>query len=300
MITYNHGPFIAQAIESVLRQKGDFETELVIGEDCSTDNTRAVIEDYQQRYPGKIRLITSPNNVGPQPNFIRAYEACRGEYVAMLEADDYWVDDEKLQLQVALLDQHPDLVMCFAGCAVVDAAGRIEQENYVPEPFRRRLVQRDIVRDYCPPTLTTLFRNRVIPAFPASFATVSNGDHFLYSMLTAKGDAAYLPRIVAHYRQHRGGLWTSLNQEKRYWGNLRTTLAMVDYFQGQYLPEMMQSLNWYYTQLCIMLWQQKRWGELWQLYREFVRFSTRTRNREFPVLTFRLLTGRLSQMPPVV
>lgn len=230
LIAYYHGPFIARAIESVLAQQADFAVELVIGEDCSPDNTRAIIEDYQRRYPDRIRLISGPHNVGGQPNFIRTYAACRGEYVAMLEADDYWVDDEKLRRQVAILDQNPDLVMCFAGCARVDEQGSIEQENYVPEPFRRRLTQPDVVRDFCPPTPTVLFRNRVAPAFPASFATVPNGDHFLYSLLTAHGDAAYLPRVVAHYRRHGGGAWSTLNQEKRYRGNLRTCLALLDYF----------------------------------------------------------------------
>ena len=296
MVTYNHGPFIAQAIESVLRQQADFETELVIGEDCSIDNTRAVIDEYQQRYPGKIRLITGPRNVGAQPNFIRTYEACRGEYIAMLEADDYWTDDEKLRLQVALLDQHPDLVMCFAGCAMVSEAGQILEQNYVPRQFRRRLSQREVVRDYCPPTLTTLFRNRAIPSFPASFASVPNGDRFLYSMITAQGDAAYLPRIVAHYRRHEGGLWTTLNQEKQYRNNLRTSLAMLAYFRGQYQGELLHSLNWYYTQLCTMCWQQRRWKEFAQLYLAFTRLSLRTLDRELPAYTLRLLTGRLPKV----
>jgi hypothetical protein len=214
----------------------------------------------------------------------------------MLEADDYWVDDEKLQQQVAVLDQNPDLVMCFAGCATVNEAGRIEEENYVPEQFRRRLTQRDVVRDYCPPTLTTLYRNHAIPAFPAAFATISNGDHFLYSLITSKGDAAYLPRVVAHYRKHGGGVWSSLNQEKRYRGNLRTCLALLDYFQGQYQAELLHSLNWYYTQLGAMLWQQKRWKEFARLYADFTRLSLRTLNRELPAFTLRLLTGRLPQV----
>lgn len=127
MITYNHGPFIAQAIESVLRQKRDFEVELVIGKDCSTDDTRAVIAECQQRHSNKIRLITAAHNVGVQPNFIRTYNACRGKYIAMLEGYDYWVDDEKLQVQVAILDQNQDLAMCFCGYAEVSANGEIQQ-----------------------------------------------------------------------------------------------------------------------------------------------------------------------------
>ena len=71
MITYNHDLYIAQAIEGVLMQKVDFEMELVIGEDCSTDSTRAICSDYASKYPGRIRLLTSDRNHGMMPNFLR-------------------------------------------------------------------------------------------------------------------------------------------------------------------------------------------------------------------------------------
>ncbi|WP_157807234.1 glycosyltransferase [Hymenobacter chitinivorans] len=296
MVTYNHAAFIGQAIESVLRQERDFALELVIGEDRSTDNTRAIIEDYQSRHPGIIRLITSPNNVGAQPNFIRTYGACEGEYIAMLEGDDYWVDDQKLKLQVELLDQNPDLVMCFAGCSVVNEKGELQQENYVPETSRRRLTQNDIIGSYCPPTLTVLFRNRMLETLPPAFAQVHNGDYFLYSMLTSKGDAAYLPRVVAHYRKHGGGIWTAQNLEKQYRGNLRTNLAVLDFLGGKCPPKLLTALNWFYTQLCTILWTQNRRDEFWPLYREFARFSLAHLNKEFAAYTFRLLTGRLPEV----
>ncbi|WP_345074809.1 glycosyltransferase [Hymenobacter fastidiosus] len=297
MITYNHEAFIAQAIESVLMQKTDFAVELVIGEDYSTDHTRAVIEDYQQQHPGKIRLVTGPHNVGAQPNFIRTYEACRGQYVAMLEGDDYWTDPRKLRRQVALLDHRPEVVMCFGDCAMTDEQGRVIKDSIVPENFRRELTQRDIVRDYCPPTLSTLYRNHVLPPFPAAFTTVSNGDYFLYSLLTEYGTAAYQPGVVAHYRQHGGGIWSSLDQEKRYRQNLRTKLTMLEYFRGRYHAEIMASVNWYYIQLCTLLWQQQRWGEFRRLFAEFTRLSVRTLNKELPAFTLRLLTGRLPLLP---
>ena len=112
MITYNHEPYIAQAIEGVLMQKTDFPFELVIGEDCSTDGTLAVVLDYQKKYPEIIHVITSSDNVGMKKNSYRTLQACRGKYIAYCEGDDYWHRDDKLQMQVDILNSKQ-------GCSLV-------------------------------------------------------------------------------------------------------------------------------------------------------------------------------------
>jgi glycosyltransferase involved in cell wall biosynthesis len=90
MMTRNHEKFISQAIESVISQKCSFEIELLIGEDFSTDDTRAACEDYQKKYPHLIRLIVAHQNVGILPNFLRLVSRSRGKYIALLEGDDFW------------------------------------------------------------------------------------------------------------------------------------------------------------------------------------------------------------------
>ena len=80
--TYNHEPFIAQAIESVLMQEVNFDYELIIGEDCSTDRTRQRVKDYQRQYPDKIRLFLPERNMGQRHNFLQTLKACRGQYIA--------------------------------------------------------------------------------------------------------------------------------------------------------------------------------------------------------------------------
>ena len=114
IITYNHERYIAQAIDSVLMQKTNFEFEIVIGEDSSTDNTRDIIQSYISRYPDKIRLITSNKNVGAGRNAVRTLKACKGKYIASLEGDDYWITKDKLQKQVDILEQHSNYSMCFS------------------------------------------------------------------------------------------------------------------------------------------------------------------------------------------
>src|ERR1043165_6575031 len=96
MITYNHGPCIGQAIESIVTQKVNFDFELVIGEDKSPDNTLEVCLAYKAKYPKIINLLPSNRNYGMMGNTVRVLEACSGKYIAMCEGDDYWCDPLKL------------------------------------------------------------------------------------------------------------------------------------------------------------------------------------------------------------
>ena len=116
MITYNHEPYIRQAIEGVMMQKTDFEFELVIGEDCSQDKTREICFEYQKKFPDKIRVLWWHENVsklGGNSRRVRAH--CRGEFIALCEGDDYWIDPLKLQKQVDVMRKYPNVGFCFCG-----------------------------------------------------------------------------------------------------------------------------------------------------------------------------------------
>lgn len=116
MCTYNHEAYIRQAIEGVLMQKTDFEFELVIGEDCSQDKTREICFEYQKKHPDKIRVLWWHENVSRLGGNSRRVTAhCRGEFIAYCEGDDYWIDPLKLQKQVEVMKQHPNVGFCFCG-----------------------------------------------------------------------------------------------------------------------------------------------------------------------------------------
>ncbi len=112
MITYNHEQYIEQAVRSVMMQETDFDYELVIGEDCSTDRTREIVLRLKEEFPDKIRLLLPEKNLGMIPNFVATYEACRGEYIALCEGDDYWTHPKKLQIQVDYM-KGSECRMCF-------------------------------------------------------------------------------------------------------------------------------------------------------------------------------------------
>jgi glycosyltransferase involved in cell wall biosynthesis len=113
VVTYNHERFVERAVRSVLSQKADFECEVIVCEDLSTDGTRAILNRLDADFRGRLRLLFWERNLGPARNFCCPYAECRGEYVAYLDGDDYWIDPAKLRKQVALLDADPGCALCY-------------------------------------------------------------------------------------------------------------------------------------------------------------------------------------------
>ena len=109
VITFNQETTIRQTLDSILAQKGEFDLELVIGEDCSPDSTYAICADYAERYPDVIKLLPNTKNLGIMANFARVMRACTGDYVGICAGDDYWCDEMKLEKQLEYFKAHPDV-----------------------------------------------------------------------------------------------------------------------------------------------------------------------------------------------
>ena len=109
VITYNQEDTIAQTLDSILMQKGDFTLELVIGEDCSTDNTLAICQQFADKYPNTIKLLSGPQNLGITANYFRTLQACIGEFIGDIAGDDYYCDDHALEKQMLYMQQHPEI-----------------------------------------------------------------------------------------------------------------------------------------------------------------------------------------------
>lgn len=245
MITYNHGAFIAQAIESVFMQKCDFDLELVIGEDCSTDNTRAVIEDYQTKYPGKIRLITTAYNVGMQPNFIRTFQASTGQYVAMLEGDDFWTDSNKLQKQIDFLEANPDYVICAHNVNIVRADGR--QLGEVTSPVKKEATYDiyDLASSNMLTTCSCVYRNVFTSGanaegFPEWMSNIKMGDYCLHLLAAKHGKIKYFPKAMGAYRLHGGGAWTGSSHFNKWMMVFESLHHVRSEFSGKVDQQLMQ------------------------------------------------------------
>lgn len=113
--TFNHGSYIADALEGFVSQKTNFEYEILVYDDASTDNTASIIRQYEAKYPHLIKPIYQTVNQysqGLRPGHQNRQRAT-GKYVAICEGDDYWIDPLKLQKQVDYMEAHPNCTFCF-------------------------------------------------------------------------------------------------------------------------------------------------------------------------------------------
>lgn len=233
IITYNHEKFIAQAIESALMQETDFQYEIVIGEDCSTDKTREIVKNYAQKYPDRIRTLLHPRNLGflGKHNFIATFQASHGQYIALLEGDDYWTEPRKLQMQVDFLDSHPQYSMCCTDFSVVNVEGQILSCSGWWGSKALEITHLEIIQSTPPKTLTTLIRRNTLPdEFPEVFSKVVNGDGFLFALASRHGSAAFLDTITGCYRRHADGIWSVRNQASQAETVLESYTLMKQYF----------------------------------------------------------------------
>jgi len=223
MITYNHEKYVAQALDSILMQVTDFSYEIVIGEDCSTDSTRTILRQYHERYPDRIRLILPEKNLGMMRNFVETYYACEGEYVAILDGDDYWTSPYKLQKQVDFLDSHPDFAICFHNASYLWEIEDRPSTLFCKEDQQEVTVFEDLLVDNFIPTLTCMFRNRLFGAFPDWIFGLKFGDWPLHVLNAQFGKIGYLNEPMAVYRVHSAGAVSGIHTDEA---------KMIEYIQG--------------------------------------------------------------------
>ncbi len=203
MITYNHGRYLRDAIESVIHQQTGFPFELIVGEDCSTDETRRVALDLQRRYPTTIRVVHSESNVGARANSERVLTKARGKYVAFCEGDDYWHNLFKLQKQVSFLEQHPDYVLVHSGFRVQIGQTIVSGAGMVPVTVPSGDVFETLMEANFIATCTVCMRRDVAADYFASqFRTerylMDDYPHWLFA--SRQGAIGYIDEPLATYR----------------------------------------------------------------------------------------------------
>lgn len=197
MITYNHASYIRRAIEGVVTQRADFPFELVIGEDCSSDETRDICFQMQQCYPDKIRVLYGVTNVGMEQNGRRTMARCRGEYVAYCEGDDYWMDPYKLRKQVDAMHRH-NAVMCVGSSEWHYPDGGVKQDVYCD---REQVIGvKDCVQHYFH-TSTYLVNRQVLESCQrVHFAGIPIWyDTVLLVCMASEGTVVCLPDVLSVY-----------------------------------------------------------------------------------------------------
>lgn len=272
--TYNQAGLIEQAVESVLSQRTDFDFEIIIGEDCSSDGTRAIVRRYAEKYPDRVRALLHDTNLGSRKNFIAVYEASRGRYLALLDGDDYWTSCDKLQRQVDFLDSRPDYSLCFHSALMVWEDGSQGPTLHFP-PGRKETYTLDelLIHDFIN-TSTVVVRNRLIEEFPAWYWKAPFGDWPFLALNAVHGTIGYLDECWAVYRQHGSGVYCALPLERRIEQHIQINRLFFEAFDTKYHPALRQVLSYRLMRLALLHHKAKRTVEARDWARQYIRESS--------------------------
>lgn len=233
-VTYNQEQFIAQCIESVLMQETDFEWELIIGDDGSTDGTGAICRKYAAAYPNRIRYYyrsrtnrpkLSPEVYPNRYNLIETFKAAGGQYIAWLDGDDYYTDVQQLQKVKQFFTTNPDCSIVFTDAHDVDVNGQ-----FLFDPthnVRRNLYPNDLIF-HGPITSSLVFEQQAAGALLQQQIVweVPALDQFLMAVFSCNSYMGYVATAPVSYRYHGANLMHAKNMRKYYRSTLGNALAM--------------------------------------------------------------------------
>lgn len=220
-ITYNHGKFIEECLEGILKQQTTFDFELIIGDDASTDRTSEVLRNYQSKFPKTIKPLIQDKNVGVFENSIcKVLPRLKAKYVAICEGDDYWIDPLKLQKQFDYMESHPNCSMCFTNQLEVSSNGELQKKNIYSNKI---YTTNDIVKGFIPGTQTIMYRNSPsIKIWMKRHKNSPSQDRLLAYFCSLLGELHLIPEFTAAYRKTGEGVWTGLKRQEQFFLSLET------------------------------------------------------------------------------
>ncbi|CAH0147866.1 GNAT family N-acetyltransferase [Chryseobacterium sp. Bi04] len=206
IMVYNHAEYLKECIDNILTQKTNFNFDIVIGEDCSKDNSREILLTYQKLYPGKFKLLLYPQNIGAARNQNEVFKNCMGKYIAICEGDDYWTDALKLQKQVSFLEQNPEYSLSFHKITGIspDETEPIIFNN--PDEEKDYSIE-DLAKGNFIHTPSVVFRKN-IQELPQWINYCPIGDYPLHMINASFGLIKYFPNSMAAYRLG-SGIWST-------------------------------------------------------------------------------------------
>jgi len=217
-ITYNHDKYIKDAMDGFLKQETNFPFEIVISDDCSTDNTRSLLKGYLERFPDKIRLLLPEENLGVVKNFSTTIAACRGKYIALCEGDDYWTDPLKLQKQVDFMEAHPECSLCCHKVLIINTNG-LRPNSVFPDIDGDKILDSEFLYEHAfIRTSSVMYRNVDLDGLLKFLEGFKVGDSPLFYFFAQKGYIGFLDELMSAYRIHDNSLWSSqegIDQVKR-------------------------------------------------------------------------------------
>lgn len=235
--TFNQARYIRQAIDSVLAQRTEFDVDLVVHDDASTDGTREIVAEYVAAHPGRVRAILQDENQFSQGRrvVLIMMSEMAGEYFALLDGDDFWTDPRKLQVQADFLDANPGCALCQTLTVQYNEAEGRAQAIFPPRHLRRRRLEcADLAYGNFVQTSAVMFRSGALPEFPPEYSALKFGDYGLFALLAQSGWIGTIPPAMVNYRVHPSNLWVNRTQDAR----IEATREVVRFLSQHLRPEL--------------------------------------------------------------
>lgn len=230
LVTYNHEKYVRHAIDSVLMQKTDFDFEIVVADDHSDDSTTAIIEEYQA-CNNNLRLFAFERNVGITRNYQRGFAECRGEYIAVLEGDDFWLSPAKLTSSVTFLERHPECAFCFHRYLRYEEVSNrfslhpaFEIESDFALFTAAELVRDNLIGNFS----VCVYRRELIDRLDPAIFEMKVYDWMLNITVADERFIGYQPEVMSVYRIHPAGVWSGKTPRE----HLPELLELIDTYNN--------------------------------------------------------------------
>lgn len=219
---FNQKDHIKKCLDGFVMQKTNFKFEVIVYDDCSTDGTRDIIEEYSNRYPETIKTIFPEHNIAKSEGFYKinqlVYNQMNGKYIAFCEGDDYWTDENKLQIQVDYLENHPELVGCFHKSVRKNIVNPEVKDIYFPQAVLKNVKEvytnKDIQKKYFIETCSVMYRfDKYKEDFLSTYPQkIVNGDTYMLNYFSLHGNIGYIDRLMSVKTINNSGIWNSQKQ----------------------------------------------------------------------------------------
>lgn len=255
VVTYNQAETIGRTLDSILMQQCHVPFEIVIGEDCSTDDTRAICQAYAEKHPDIIRLICNERNKGLVDNYFDCLLACRGKYIADCAGDDFWIDPQKLEKEVTVMENHPEVTMVITNWQYYNEHTRkttpSRQRQHAPITPGKDLLQAIITQQSMSVfhLCTALYRTDVFrKAYEEDTDLFRNKTYVSEDMQIAismalHGDIAYLPDVTLNYSLGSGSISNITDSEKAFRFVQRST-ELICYLANKHHLDIRDFMTW--------------------------------------------------------
>jgi len=245
-VTYNHEKYIREALDSILMQNTEFDFEILIGEDCSTDGTRDILKEYEKKHPGRFCMYYREKNLGATKNEYELFMNAKGKYIAALELDDIWTDPAKLQKQYDFLEAHEEYIGVAHDFDIIDKNGLVienDDNKKIKNYFNKCFTLKDFLENgFIFQTGTHFYRNIFKDGNDYSIIYTADRlirDKTILSLLLFRGDFYILPDTMSAYRRffdtdaQNGRNVTNSNLELDLFTKAHHVEMLNHYFKGQ-------------------------------------------------------------------